>query len=703
MSNKPTYAELQQRIQELESSELHWNKTEKSFEIALLASENLVEEKTVELKDATRELQQKILEYETSNTALKKSEIRYRVLFDNMSNCVAMYQAIDDGDDFIFIDFNKAAEKAEGIKRHDLIEKSVLKIFPGVKEFGLFDVFQKVWHTGTPIEHPISFYEDDRLVGWRENFVFKLPTGEIVAIYDDVTSKKIAEEELRLQAEIINHMTEGVYLIRMDGTIVYTNPKFEEMFGYKPGEMIGENASIVNYPTEIKPEETAREILAILDEKGVWKGEIQNIKKDGTPFWCYANVIVFDHSRHGKVLVAVHTDITERKEFETQLRQSYKMEALGTLAGGIAHDFNNLLAVIIGYADMARDDIPENNPAKHQIKQVIKAGNRARDLVKHILAFSRKETEGLFPVDVHLIVRQTLKLLRSSLPTTITIEQNIDSHCGNIMADANQVQQILMNLCTNAAHAMEDKGGVLTVDLKPIDLDDRDLTNQPHLQSGSYILLSVNDTGTGIEKALHDRIFDPYFTTKEVGKGFGMGLSVVSGIVKSGNGMITVESSSGEGSNFTVYFPKIEETIKTEHEGPQPLTTCNERILVIDDEEPIADIITKMTERLGYDVTMTTSSTEALKLFRAQPDLFDLVITDYTMPELTGEELAKEFMTIRPSIPIILCTGYSSQINAEKAKSIGICAFIMKPVNKKTLGQTIREVLDSDVSTTHSP
>ncbi len=389
-------------------------------------------------------------------------------------------------------------------------------------------------------------------------------------------------------------------------------------------------------------------------------------------------------------------EMAERKNIEIQLRQAHKMEAIGTLAGGIAHDFNNILAAILGYADMAKDDLPYYSPVKYQIEQVIKAGNRAKDLVKQILHFSRNKAEERVPVQIHLIANEALKLLRATIPTTIEIIQNIDPTCGNILAEPTQIHQVLLNICTNAAQAMDAEGGTLTVSLGGCKLTEN--TSLDSTKSKEYIRLSVKDTGPGIDDDLHDRIFDPYFTTKEVGKGSGMGLAVVAGIVRSHGGIIQVGSKPGEGSEFKVLFPRLEEKTQQDSEFSSPPPTGNERILIVDDDESMTDMTKLRVERLGYQVTATTSSKEALETFRSQPDSFDLVITDQTMPELTGEKLAKELLRLRHDIPIIICTGYSSNLDAEKANFVGISAFIMKPVDKSELARTIRNVLEKRTS-----
>jgi CheY-like chemotaxis protein len=315
--------------------------------------------------------------------------------------------------------------------------------------------------------------------------------------------------------------------------------------------------------------------------------------------------------------------------------------------------------------------------------------------VKHILNFSRKAEKERSPLQVDLLVKETLKLLRASIPTTITIQQDLAVNIGNILADATQIHQVVMNLCSNAAQAMDEEGGILRVELAKVDINAEDLKTEPNLKPGPYVQLTVQDTGTGINERYLDRIFDPYFTTKDVGKGSGLGLAVVIGIVKRHEGMVKVKSKLGEGTTFTVFFPIINEKAPLSTEDNSPLPIGIEKILMVDDEESIVDLTQKHAERLGYRVTTQTDSKAALELFRAQPDAFDLIITDQTMPGLTGENLANEVMKIRPDIPIIICTGYSSQMDAERASAVGFKAFIMKPVEKRELANTIRQVLDA--------
>jgi len=394
-------------------------------------------------------------------------------------------------------------------------------------------------------------------------------------------------------------------------------------------------------------------------------------------------------------------DITDRKRADeekkilnAQLHQAQKLEAIGTLAGGIAHDFNNILGAIVGYSEMIRDDLPPGSPSIQDIDQVTKASHRARDLVKQILSFSRQVEDQTIPVQPALIVKEAIALLRSSLPTTITINQDIDPDAGMILADPTQIHQIVMNLSTNAFHAMEVKGGTLTISLRKKILSQDDLDTVPDLQPGTFLQLSFKDTGEGVLPEIRERIFDPFFTTKEVGKGTGLGLSMVYSIVKSCNGSIVCDSRPGEGTEFRIILPALEGRAVQENESTDLIPNGKEHILLIDDEEMLAELGQAMLERLGYHVTTGTNSLDALTTFQNQPDAFDLLITDQTMPGMTGLDLARRVLQIRPEMPIILCTGYSGLISEDKAKALGIKGYAFKPLAKKDIGELIRKVLD---------
>jgi len=424
--------------------------------------------------------------------------------------------------------------------------------------------------------------------------------------------------------------------------------------------------------------------------------------KNGSIVWVasYAKCIMGSETPEHLLLYGGLTDITEHKRAEEEneklqarLVQSQKMEAIGTLAGGIAHDFNNILSAIFGYTELALMKIETETEIKADLKEVLLGAERAKDLVKQILAFSRQSQKELMPVQMGLIAKEALKLLRSSLPTTIEIRQNILSK-SIVFCDSTQLHQIVMNLCTNAAHAMQANGGVLEVTLTDAALNSDFCISHPEIQPGAYLKLSVSDTGCGMTADVMNRIFDPFFTTKPKDEGTGLGLSVVHGIVKDCGGTIAVYSEPDKGAAFNLYFPIIAGRAEEKSEEHKIIPTGTERILVVDDEKAISDIIQKNLTSLGYTVQARTSSLEALELFKAMPDKFNLVITDMTMPQMTGDALARKLMKIRPDVPVILCTGFSEKMTNEKAETVGIKAFLQKPLLKAEMAHTIRRVLD---------
>jgi signal transduction histidine kinase len=383
-----------------------------------------------------------------------------------------------------------------------------------------------------------------------------------------------------------------------------------------------------------------------------------------------------------------------RGRLETRLRQAHKMEAMGTLAGGIAHDFNNILSAIFGYAELAQGVLAAESPAQPFLLEVLKAGERARELVKQILAFSRQTELEVKPVQLSAVVEDTLRLLRASLPTTINIVKELETKA-LIMGDPGQIHQVLMNLCTNAGHAMRDKGGTLTVILKHVELDDLHHLTYPDLKPGPYAKLTVSDTGYGMHREVLERLFDPFFTTKEKGEGTGMGLAMTHGIVQDMNGVIDVYSEVGKGSSFNVLFPAIERRSEPEVRVTPQLPRGSERVLLVDDERTLTDMGRRLLESLGYSVKAFTDPVAALEFFRREPQGVDLVITDMTMPGLTGDQLAMKMMAVRKDIPIVVCTGFSIKIDDVRAQKLGIRALVNKPILRGDLAVTLRRVLDN--------
>ena len=523
-----------------------------------------------------------------------------------------------------------------------------------------------------------------------------------------ITARKLAEESLRESEEQFRTLVANIpgasyrCLVDEHWTMLFISDEVEKITGYPASDFIQNRrrsyASVIHPEDSVIAEKVTLDAVARHETHAV---EYRVRRKDGKLCWVFERGHgVYDNQGKPIYLDGVIIDITDRKQaqkekeqLQVQLRQTQKMEAIGTLAGGIAHDFNNILAALIGYADLAKDDIPEGTLPHQNLQEVLISANRAKELVKQILTFSRKDDIRLAPVQINSIVKEALKMLRSSLPTTIEINQDIN--CNNaIMADETHIHQILMNLGTNAGHAMEQYGGVLEVSLTDVNIDSDIITIDGLMKQGSYVKLSVKDTGCGMSKEVQERIFEPFYTTKEVGEGTGLGFSVVHGIVENHNGLITVDSKRGKGTTFEIFFPCVEEIAIKETEDSEVINGHGERILLVDDEHSLVGMTTQMLNRIGYEVVGKTSSIEALEVFQEDPDKFDLVITDQTMPKMKGTKLAEELMNIRADIPIVLCTGYSETVNEESVKAIGIKELVMKPVNRKEISNIIREILD---------
>ena len=523
------------------------------------------------------------------------------------------------------------------------------------------------------------------------------PTG-IIGVTRDISERKKGEEALRESEEKFRTVMEAnpdpVVVYDIEGNVIYFNPAFTRVFGWTLAERLGNKMDV------FVPEEAWRETKMMIQK--VLAGERfssietlrYNKKGDVIPV-SVSGAIYKDKNGNPIGSVINLRDISDQKKLEAQLQQAQKMEAVGTLAGGIAHDFNNILSSVIGYTELALEHEKRGTFQHKNLQEVLLAGNRAKDLVKQILTFSRQVDQKQKPIQVKPLVKEALRMLRASIASTVEIEQNVQSN-ELVMGDPTQIHQILMNLCTNAAHAMEDNGGLLTISLFDEELDTDVISNHPDLKPGPHIILTVTDTGHGIPPNVMNKIFDPFFTTKEKGKGTGLGLSVVHGIVRGHGGDIYVYSEPGKGSTFKVCLPVIESRFKPEKRAERPIPTGTERILFIDDEPEIMRLGKQTLESLGYDVVARNSSIEALELFKAKKDRFDLVITDMTMPHMTGEKLAEQLMQIRPDIPVILCTGFSYMIDEAKALDMGIRAFIAKPILKQEIAEAIRKVLDEN-------
>jgi PAS domain S-box-containing protein len=658
--------------------------------------EKRVEQRTAQLVRANKELKEEISEHKRTQEELKKSEEKYRTILENIEEG---YYEVDLSGNFTF--FNDSIQKILGYDRNELRGMNNRQYTDQENAKKLYQAFNKVFTTGRPTkEFDWKIIRKDGSERYVEASVSVLKDSEgkpmgFRGIVRDITERKEAEEALRDSKEkyrlLVDHAHDGIF-IAQGGLIKFQNPKAQEILGCSAHEL-----PETPFIDLIHPED--RRFLPKRQERRP-KGEdipstysVRITKNSGEELWVRINAV--DIKWEGEpATLNFASDITFEKRLEAQLLQAQKMEAIGTLAGGIAHDFNNILSSVIGYTELAIEEVSKGGLLHSNLQEVLKAGRRARDLVRQILAFSRQSDQELKPLEISPIIKDTLKLLRASLPSTIDIKQHIGANLGTVMTDPTHVNQILMNLCTNAAHAMGENGGILDVSLEKVKNGTDVGVRFAGLSSGPYLKLTVSDNGYGMTPEVRERIFDPYFTTKEKGEGTGLGLAMVHGIVKSHGGTITVYSEPEMGSTFHVYLPIMETETDQDTGTEETVPTGSERILFVDDEQPIADIAKQMVEQLGYTVVTKTSSLEALELFRAKPDEFDLVITDMTMPNMTGEELANELMFIRPDIPIILCTGFSRRVTEKKAKAMGIQAFILKPILKQELAETIRRILD---------
>ncbi len=510
---------------------------------------------------------------------------------------------------------------------------------------------------------------------------------------DNITERKRAEAALRESEERFRQVAENIgdfiWEIDADGLYTYTSPSVKKILGYAPDELVGKMHFYDLFAPEVR-EELKRSAFEVFATKQPFRafpnpnlrkdGRVVHLETSGSPMLDEAGDLIGYRG--------VDTDITQRQQIEARMRQAEKMEALGTLTGGIAHDFNNILAAMMGFAELTKSKLPAGSPDERHLQMVMDAGLRGRELIKQMLTFSRQTEQEKKPLQLSTLAKETARFLRASIPTTISIGVDVESESGPVLADPVQLQQVLMNLCTNAAHAMKEKGGALDLTLSDFSMAPSEGT-PGGMKPGFYIKLVVRDTGIGIPPELLNRIFDPFFTTKKPDEGTGLGLSVAQGIIRQHDGYITVESQPGIGSAFTIYLPKVAEQPRTEAQAEEPVPTGHERVLFVDDERALTEVGQKFLEELGYTVTARNSSVEALKLFTDDPNRFDLIVTDQTMPELTGLELARACVALRPDIPIVLATGFSHMTNGAAVKEAGIRAFVMKPLTQAELGRTV--------------
>jgi len=514
----------------------------------------------------------------------------------------------------------------------------------------------------------------------------------------DITSWKLSEDEHRKLSITIEQSPTSIMITDIDGTLEYVNPAFTSNTGYAKDEVIGRSPRFLD--SGHHDIVFFEEMWQTLRSGKPWQAEICNRKKDGTLFWeTMTTSPVKDENDEITHFVSVMVDQTNRKRLQKQLQQTQKMEAVGTLAGGIAHDFNNILAPILGYTEMLMERLPEERVLLERLGIIHDSGNRAKELVAQILTFARKGEEEKMPVEAQSLLKEALKFTRSTFPSSIEIRQKIDMSCHPVLAHPTQLHQVMMNLLTNARHAIGNSGGVLSISLQEVNPEVNDL-GQTGSPGGKQLCLTVTDSGHGMAPKVLERIFEPYFTTKKKGEGTGLGLAVSHGIVESMGGRIAVTSAPGKGTTFRVYIP-LATTTEFTSKTKKPVTAPggNEHLLVVDDEVLLLDMVTNILEELGYKVTPKADGIEAWEAFQANPRLYDAVVTDMTMPHMSGDELAVKILEHRPDMPIIICTGFNDKLSETVAKELGIAAFILKPVARLRLALRVRQVLNAKRST----
>ena len=601
---------------------------------------------------------------------------------------------------------NDAALEISGYSRSEVEGQSMLMFIAPEDHARVVENIMRMYEGPLgPREYHLVMKDGRKLLFEVNGDVLRHPDGtpyELVNVCRDVTARKQAEVALRESdaryRAVLEASPDPIVAYDIHGRVTYLNPAFTGVFGWNLEELLNQR---IDYVPEDQQAKT-REMIAMVRRGESFAGfQTQRRTKTGEVLDISMSAAIWrDESGDPEGSVITLQDVTERKKMEQQLVQAYKMEALGTLAGGIAHDFNNILSALIGYTELS---LPETQPGSliyGNLQKVLKAGERARNLVKQILTFSRQSDQEFMPVQIKPIVIEALKFIRASIPTSIEIRSDLAS-TAMVLADPTQIHQVLMNLCTNAAHAMQAEGGFLDVSLRGFDYPESEpgLTvprnqTQFDLAPGRYLEIRVADTGHGMAPEVLNRIFDPFYTTKAAGKGTGMGLAVVHGIVKSHNGAIKVASQPDEGTTVQVWLPVHKAQPAAAVEQPAALPTGKERILFVDDEDFQVDLGEQLLQKLGYRVVCFRSSTAALDAFSAAPEEFDLVITDMTMPEMTGDILAQELIKIQPDLPVIVCTGFSEKLTPENAEALGIKGLLMKPVVITDMANTVRGVLD---------
>jgi two-component system, cell cycle sensor histidine kinase and response regulator CckA len=780
--------------------------------------EKRVKERTADLLAANAQLWQEISEREKAEKALEENEARYRSLFENIDNGVAIYRAIDEGEDFVFVDFNRAAETITGVSREQVIGRRACEVFPGLTDFGLLDVMKRTWQTGASAHHPIARYQDSSIELWTENLVYKLPSGEVVAVFADDTERRRAEHALRASEEryrvLVDKAPAGVLSVDLEGRILEVNPKLLEILGSpsaeatksinmltfpllesagisevfarclatgqpqeaeKPyttkwgktlylrmllnpvcdreGRIIGCQAIMEDVTRRKEAEEAnlrlataveqAVETITIADATGtivyvnpaferitgysrqealgsnprilksgehdrafyehmwqtitsgnVWRGRLVNKKKDGTLFHEEATITpIKDDTGNIVSFVAVKRDVTQEVSLQQQLFQAQKMEAIGTLAGGIAHDFNNLLQVTLGYSELLLQERKDGEPDYEDLRKIFRAAKNGAELVQRLLTFSRRVDPQPVPLDLNQLILQVETLLRRTIPKMIEIRLDLAWDLLRVNADPTQMEQVIMNLAVNARDAMP-QGGILIIQTKNLPAGDDYCSLTCAAKESQCVVVAVSDTGHGMDRETIEHMFEPFFTTKELGRGTGLGLAMVYGIVQQHSGHVRCDSEVGKGTTFHVILPAIaaDEATGTAEMAPAHAPGTG-TILVVDDEEFVRELGARVLAKEGYTVLQASNGKEALEICEAEGERIDMVILDLIMPGMGGRECLAELLRICPQLKILVASGYSGDASVNECLDLGAKSFVSKPFRVQHLLEQVRRVM----------
>jgi PAS domain S-box-containing protein len=652
--------------------------------------------KMKEAQDAIRRHQAELeTTVEKRTAALTQSERRYRSLFEDSLDAICVVRR-----NGTLEDVNGAFLDLTGYERQELETVRFGDLFADSRLSELFREQAEAEGIIRDLEWTLRHKDGVLRDCLLSASVRRSEQSEILgyqAVIHDVTDRKRVEEALKESEKRMRLLIESSpigIMIASNGQYSYVNSAFVSMFGRETSD------EIVGTPIEqlCAPEDRDLFMSRVRSaETGSDEGvahEMRGLIKTGEQVHLSVWLTMTEYAG-APALLGFMVDVSKEKELKARLLQSQKLEALGTLAGGIAHDFNNILFAVTGFTELALDEVPPETRAHSNLRRILEAADRATGVVKQILTFCREGEQIRRPIDVSPLIKETLRFIRASIPASIEIKRSLGPNVGKIMADPTQIHQLLMNLCTNAAHAMKESGGVLTLELERLTPDHHRMARFPDLPTGHYLSLRVSDTGHGMSGEVQERIFDPYFTTKKQGEGTGLGLALVHGIVRRHEGEIAVESEPGSGTTFEILFPEFTRESEAHRTSQHDLPSGTERILLVDDELPLLEMGYQMLTGLGYDATTCSDAREALELITRRDDHYDAVITDMSMPGMDGIRLAQELGTIRPGVPVILCTGFSDEMNEEKALELGVAAFVLKPILKKDMAETLRRVLDA--------